>query len=334
MRILIASPVPVDAIAGPATAIRELSASFSRTGDEVRVITFNAFERVLPLGVRHMCLFLRALIACGWAESVLLLDPASTGPSIVLAAHLRSRRSLLRVGGDFLWESYVERTGEQVLLSEFYATPRTFSLKERFIRSATRFTLSHVHVIAFTTAWQQSLWKIPYPLGQKSVVIAPVLPQVEPVPATGAVFLGAARDSRVKNGEALQTAWKHVHAAYPNAVLDTAPRTPEAYAEALRSCYAVVVPSLSEVSPNAVFEAIHFGKPFVAPIDTGVYEALHAIGSFVDTRDTSALGKAMVDLLDPVTYRKRCEQLAAFATTRTWEEVGKDFRNALVGGVR
>jgi glycosyltransferase involved in cell wall biosynthesis len=331
MRILLASPVPLDAVAGPATVGRELERVWTASGDEVRTITFSAFERSLPLGMRQVAFFLRSLPQVAWAQAVFLLDPASTGPMLALAAQLARRRCVLRVGGDFLWESYVERTQEPILLSEFYSAPRALTFYERTIKAAIATTLRYASRIVFTTAWQRALWQEPYALpAAHTTVIAPALPSSEASPMPAApVFLAAHRSMRIKNGKVMDAVWDIVRKDHPEAVLDTNERSAQAYREALRTCYAVIVPSLSEVSPNTVFEALRYGKPFITTRDTGVYEELKDLGIFVDTRDPEAIATAVLTLLDPVQYEQMRQRLAAFAHVRAWSFVAQEFRKEL-----
>jgi hypothetical protein len=305
--------------------------AYKAAGDDVRVITFNGFERALPLPLRHAVFFLRAFNASGWAESILLLDPASTGPALALLASLRGRRTVLRIGGDFLWESYIERTHESILLSEFYTAPRELSRRERLIKKATEYTMKRVSLIVFTTEWQRALWEKPYGLDiSKTRVIENGLPSREPSPATSLTFLCAQRASRVKNAEVVPIAWEQVKKTHPEAILDTKERSPAAYRAALASCYAVILPSLSEVSPNAIYEAIRFGKPFITTKDTGVYKSFHDLGEFVDTRSPDAIGQAILRLLDPDTYKAIQERQKAFTFVRNWSAVALDFKNVLI----
>ncbi len=331
MRILIACPVPPHEIAGPATVARELAKVFGAEGDEVTFITLSPFEKRLPIGIRQIALFIRALSKVRRVDGVLLLDPASTGPALALAAHLLKRSSVLRVGGDFLWESYVERTQEPILLSEFYAAPRSLSIREKLIKAATVRTLRLASVLVFTTAWQRDLWKVPYQLSESRLrVVPPTLAPRTLHEATGQVFLAAHRGMRIKNGAVMQSVWEQVVAVHPEAVLDRRMRTSEEYQRALADCYAVIVPSLSEVSPNAVLEAIAYGKPFIATRDTGVREELSELGLFVDTRDPNAIAEAVNALLTPEVYRQFTARIAAFDTVRSWPDVAKELRAALV----
>lgn len=331
MRILIASPVPPHAIAGPATVARELARALGEAGDTVSFITFSNVERHLPLVLRHFALSVRAVPHVWRTDALILLDPASTGPALALLARVLGRPSLLRLGGDFLWESYVERTGEAVLLSEFYTVRRRLTVREQGIRFATLLTLRMVGHVVFTTAWQRALWERPYGLTHTSTtVVPPVLASRENHPATGLVFLAAHRASRVKNADVLNEVWARTLAKHPDAILDQRPRTALAYHEAMRDCYAVIVPSLSEVSPNAVLEALSCGKPFIATADTGVKDELAPFGLFVDTRDPVALASAVETLLDPEVYATFRARIADFTTVRTWKDVAQALRGVLV----
>lgn len=330
MRILLGCPVPVDTVAGPATVAREFIASFRGKGDNVRVATFTSFERSLPLPLRHVVFFVRILPEVAKADAILMLDPASTGPALSLAARIMRTRSVLRIGGDFLWESYVERTGEPILLSQFNQTSHPLSLKERFIRSATAMTLKLSTTVIFTTEWQRHLWQGHYGFDMDAAeVIPPVLPSREPSPATGKIFLSGHRSMRIKNGAVLRAVWKEVEATHPEAVLDIGERSPAEFAAALKDCYAVIVPSISEVSPNVVFEAIHYGKPFIAPRDTGIFDELSSLGKFVDTRNPQEIAQAVIELLNPSEYKAYVERIRDFETSRSWEEVAFAYRRAL-----
>ncbi len=108
MRILILTPSAADGIGGPGNVTRVLSALWEAEGDEVAAVSFTSFERSLPIGIRQFALFLRLLLFPR-PDAVLLLDPASTGPAGALYARLAGIPSVLRLGGDFLWETWTER---------------------------------------------------------------------------------------------------------------------------------------------------------------------------------------------------------------------------------
>jgi hypothetical protein len=311
--------------------LRELEAAYHDQGDEVRSVTFTARERSLPVGLRQVVFMLRVLPRIWWADSILMLDTASTAPALVLAGWLLRKHTVVRIGGDFLWETYVDRTKEPLLLSEFYDEPRLLSKREKSIRAATVITLRLASALAFTTKWQRRIWEKGYHVNSaKTRVIANALPERTPVDDYSGGFLAAARDAVVKNGRILDAVWEMVTARHPDAILDRTQRSPEGYEAALAASYAIIVPSLSEVSPNAIFEAIRLGKPFITTLDTGVYDDFKDIGIFVDTRDAEAIADAVIALLDPALYREAVRRVRSFDQVRTWTDVAQEFKRALL----
>ncbi|HYF28804.1 MAG TPA: glycosyltransferase family 4 protein [Candidatus Paceibacterota bacterium] len=333
MKLLIASPIGLQDIGGPATVARELSRVYEEHGDDVRVITPSWFEKRLPIGVRQLVLFIRAIPTVRWADAVLLLDPVSTGLAVAPLARLLKKRSVLRVGGDFLWEMHANRVREPIRLSEFYAMPRVLTLREHLIHEATRFTLAFVDHIAFTTAWQERIWMEPYNLsGRSTSVVESGVP--EPMEAattdtSSKVFLAASRGPYLKNGDLLAELWPNIQMRHPEAELDTTPRPPEAYRQALAASYALILPSISDVCPNAVLEAIAYGKPFITTKDTGLYELYPESGMFVDTRDPNEIVAAIEKLLDPAGYRDAVARMRSSRRRRTWEDAAAEFRTLL-----
>lgn len=330
MRFLIGCPVPSTAVAGPATVARELERVFIAVGDEVRVVTFSSFERRLPIPLRHFFFFARMVPSVRWAERVILLDSASTGPTLAMLAHHFNRPSILRIGGDFLWESYVERTGQQIILPEFYQAPRVLSPKERWIRRATHFTLRKVTKIAFNTDWQRALWRVPYHLSpHRTIIIENALPERAFSDAKGKVFLSAARNHPVKNGAVMHKVKQLVTEYDTGIVFDNEERSPELYTEALRDCYAVVLPSLSDVAPNALYEAVRRGKPFVSTENTGVRESFKDFGIFVDTRSAEAIAQGIFELLKPERYAELRSNIQKYTISRSWDDIVQDIKKAL-----
>ena len=71
----------------------------------------------------------------GWnADLILVLDTWSAAVPTMAACAIMRKRYVIRTGGDFLWESYVERTGDMVLFRDFYGTRMDkMSGKERLV---------------------------------------------------------------------------------------------------------------------------------------------------------------------------------------------------------
>src|SRR5690348_11398603 len=119
MRILIATGIYPPEIGGPAEYAKNLKDAWNSQGHQVTVKVFSRFK-FLPTGLRHLAYFLYIVPAVIRADFILSLDTFSAGLPAVLAARLFGKQIIVRTGGDFLWEFYVERTGELVLLKDFY----------------------------------------------------------------------------------------------------------------------------------------------------------------------------------------------------------------------
>src|SRR3989344_410927 len=163
MRILIATPfVHKNEREALGVYAEGLLGAFVRAGHTVEVVSRSRLERSLPQGIRHVLYFMRLLPHVGRSDAVLALDTWSTGFPALLAARVLKCRFGIRIGGDFLWESYVERTKEPVLLSEFYNARRTYSLKEKIVQRGIHWLTRGADALLFTTAFQRDIWQRAY----------------------------------------------------------------------------------------------------------------------------------------------------------------------------
>src|SRR3989344_4252755 len=142
MKILIVTGIYPPEIGGPAQYAKNLEDIWRSQGHKVSVRVFGRFSRI-PWGLRHVLFLLYILPAVIRSDEILTLDAFSAGV-VVVAAKLFSKRVVFRTGGDFLWEFYVERTGDLVLLKDFYKTRmKQLSLKEKLVFYLTRWALQN-----------------------------------------------------------------------------------------------------------------------------------------------------------------------------------------------
>src|SRR5882724_5972091 len=121
MRIVIATGIYPPEIGGPAQYALNLANIWQKQGHLVSVHVFSRFN-FLPTGIRHFFYFCSILPDLARADFVLALDTYSSAFPTLVASSLFGKKIILRTGGDFLWESYIERTGDLVLLKDFYKT--------------------------------------------------------------------------------------------------------------------------------------------------------------------------------------------------------------------
>ncbi len=325
MHLVIAAPLYPPEVGGPATYAHELVTRFRDLGITVSLITFSRVRGV-PRVFRHIWYGVLVWRAAKGAQAVLGFDSWSTGAPALCAARLRGIPFVARIGGDFLWERYVARTGDLIRLSEFYATHPTLSVQERIIHRGTRALCSLSTHLVFNSLWLKNLWEQEYALtASRTSVIQNTYPEITPYPSQGYVMVSAGRAHTLKNYDLLTRVVERVRADFPEVVLDTRVLDTEAHRERLKDAYAVVIPSVSEVSPNSAIDALQYGKPVILSSDTGITDRLGSVGMFVDTRSAEQLETALRNILNPREYERRLEAIRSFSFVHSWEEVTREF---------
>ena len=95
--------------------------------------------------------------------------------------------------------------------------------------------------------------------------------------------------------------------------------------EKIQECYAVILPSYSEVCPNFILEAIYQGKPFIMTRETGLREIHNKGGIFIDPFDKTALKQGILEMLDDRKYQRYKSEITP--VHHSWDQVAKEFLN-------
>lgn len=327
MKILIATGVYPPEAGGPAHYAKSLKEEFEKLGHTVTVRTFTV-ERRLPTGLRHLVYFLKTLPAYSSADWTLVLDTFSVCVPVAILRMFFGGVTVLRTGGDFLWEEYVERTKEKILLSDFYTAQHSFTIKERIIFSLTRWALSHMDRIVFSTAYQRAIWEAPYRISQNTVAILEnAYPKVEPHPASGKEFVYCARRSLVwKNESIVREAFAEARRHAPDISLSfLSDLSHEEALERMQNAYAGILVSLGDISPNLALRAVSFGKPLILTKETGLAERLAGTALFVDPLDVRAITEKIVWLADEKNYEAQKKKAEHFSFVRSYEDIAREF---------
>ena len=252
-------------------------------------------------------------------------------PALLAAAATRTPL-IVRIGGDMVWESYVERTKEPVRFSEFYEAKRRLSLKERLMRAGTRMLVRDARKLLFNTRFQRDIWQKAYGFdASEAGVVENFVPQKEEAapPAQGKkIFVATGRDIALKNRAKLELAFAKIREKNPDAELDVRSLPPAEHRARLRECYAIVIASISDIGPNTAIDAVVAGKPFITTEDTGAKERLADLGLFIDTRSDAALVQALETMLVPEQYERFAARIRAFAFTHSWDEMADEILSA------
>jgi glycosyltransferase involved in cell wall biosynthesis len=328
MRILITTGIYPPQIGGPAQYAKNLKEEFERQGHRVWVMTYGKVERFLPTGLRHLYFSKKADIGLLWSDLSIALDTMSVGFPTVLTSWFLRKKVIIRTGGDFLWESYVERTGQKVLFREFYdSCIDELSLKEKIIFKVTGWTLRNAASVVFSTEWQRDIFIKAYGLNrQKTQIIENYYgPKIESFAPTKKDFIAGTRPLKWKNTDTLSEAFTEAKKKMQDISLDLSPLPYGEFLKKIQHSYAVVLVSLGDISPNMIMDAIRANKPFVCTRETGIYERIKDIGVFVDPVDTKDITEKLAWLSREENYRTQKEKIEQFSFTHDWSAIADEF---------
>ncbi len=326
MRILIATGIYPPDIGGPAQYALNVEKVWKEWGHQVEVKTFRV-ERALPSGFRHVFYFFKCIPAAFRADLIFILDTWSAALPAVFLGWLLRKKIIIRTGGDFLWESYVERTGDLVLLREFYQT-RTdkFSPKERIIFFLTKRILRDASAIVFSTLWQKEIWAKPYGLSElKTLTVENYYgPKEVSLSPSRKDFIAGTRPLLWKNHARIQQAFDAVSKTNAEVVYDRTTTPFSSFMDKISKSYAVIQVSLGEVSPNLILDAIRHNKPFILTKETGIYERVKECGLFVDPENVGDISAKIEWLADEKNYEAQKKKVEAFSYVHSWEDISRE----------
>lgn len=325
MKLVIATPLYPPEIGGPSYYAKGLEDAFQKLGHEVVVVAYGNVRK-LPTGLSHLAYFFRIFPELKGADAVIALDTASVALPTFFAAKLRGIPLIIRTGGDFVWEQYVNRTGDLVPLPFFYDEQRKLSLKERLAYALARFVVRR-SILVFSTEMQRDVWLGPYGLskGKTHLIGNAIPPKLEPRTSARMNFIMYGRQISLKNNEAFHRAFSKAKEKFPRLELDEGTVPHEELLEKTRNCYAAAVPSISEVSPNYVIDSIRCGKPFLLTKYSGYAKRFGAYGILIDPLNENDMQRGIEELADPSTYERLRAAIASFNEVRTYEDVARDF---------
>ncbi|MDE2041069.1 MAG: glycosyltransferase family 4 protein [Patescibacteria group bacterium] len=331
MKILIASGIYPPDIGGPAQYARNLYETWKSKGYDVKVAAYR-WERALPPGIRHLLYFTK-ILRKGWnADLILVLDTWSAAVPTMFAAKLMRKKYIIRTGGDFLWESYVERTGDLVIFRDFYQTRvDTLSGKERLIYRWGGAALRSAAKVIFSTDWQRQIFVPVYHLeNARTAIVENFCGQRQTTTEPdNRSFIGGTRSLKWKNLDFLKDAFESAREGVQrygllDIDLDTGKAVYDSFVEKIRHSYAVILTSLGDISPNMIFDAIRVGTPFILTKETGVADRVRDCALFVDPQNKKDIIDKIVWLSDPKNRAMQAQKVRRFTWVHTWEDIARE----------
>jgi glycosyltransferase involved in cell wall biosynthesis len=331
MRILIASGIYPPDIGGPAQYARNLYETWKSQGHSVKVAAYR-WERAFPPIVRHILFFLKIFRKGYNADLILVLDTWSAAVPTMCACALMNKRYLIRSGGDALWESYVERTGDLVFFRYFYKKSlNKLSFKEKMMFSLGGKALRRAKRVIFSTKWQRDIFSEAYSLDNKKLSIVENYfgKRVEPRKPEQRIYVSAGRTLKLKNMENLRVAFEKARVQIkklnlPDISLDCSRAIHDSYFEKIRNAYAVIVASLSEISPNTIIEAIQAGTPYIVTKENGLMERIGKTSVTVDPLDIDDMSEKIVWLSDPQNRSIQADKILGINFVHEWSDISKE----------
>lgn len=332
-KILLATPHMPPTPGGPSTHAKKLQDHFNW-----ELFNFEKYKK-LPSGIRHLFAFVEIFIRSINKETILALDGFSVAlPSIIVGKILR-KKVILRVGGDMVHEQYVENFPES--LDTFYDKIKNGKIKlggglmlKYFVQ---RFIYAHCNGIIFTTEWQRDIYSKIYSLpDQICVVYNPVENllinqnlNLNEIKDERKIFLAPGREIKIKNLDLTREVFREIN--NPNIILDTKRRTREQLFLDFQNAHCFFSPSVSDISPNAVLEAISFKLPIILTKNTGFYKILEkaGVGIFVDPFSKDDIKSAIFEMCDNEKYSDYKKNLAEFIWPQTWNTLYDQYQEIL-----
>ncbi len=317
-------------IGGPATFVSHIGPEFEALGYIVSYLNFEPYKKFSK--PKRFIYFLFDL----WKKTkntdlVLIADTWSVLVPTAIFCFFARKKYAVRIGGDFLWETYVARTKEHVKLSVFYSKKIKLSWKEKMIFFLSSFCLKHAQVVIFNTAWQKDIWQKPYMLlqGKTFVVENALTTNISPYiwsDSKKKVLRSPVRASEIKNTSILKKVWKNISEKYPDTELCLDYIHPNEREKVLSETYAVIQSSISDVAPNLICESVGSGCPFICTQDTGIQTLTPSdFGIYVDTTNEKALQHAIESILDTDIHARLVKNIKDFKIQRTYKVLATEY---------
>ncbi len=327
MKILISTGIYPPKIGGPAQYSKNLANELSLMGHSVGVSTFT-LENYLPSGIRHAYFFLKVFPKVLLSDYVIALDTFSVGLPTVLACKILNKKVVIRTGGDFLWESYVERTGKMILFRNFYREERqNFSAKDKIIFFLTKWTLNNCGKVIFSTEWQRKVFIEAYdlPVARTEIIENYYGEKETDLVPKEKIFVASARNLAWKNSDTLNRVFDRVRLKHPDVKLFTDNIEFSQFMNIIKTSYAVILVSIGDISPNLILDAIRYNRPFVCTKEVGIIDRIGDAGVFVDPFNESEIENAIISMLDEGNYSLAKKKVSEFSFTHTWKEIADEF---------
>ncbi len=351
MKVVLATGIYPPDIGGPATYVHALAQELTKRGTEVSVITYGKTDAVDDMqGFPVICVakwgtvlrwfrYARALRAHAKdADVVYAFSTVSVGMPLWLS-RIKKPKRILRLGGDFGWERYTDRGGLLNLQAWYASRP--------WIRCIVQRILKQFDHILFSTRFQEEIYERAYKSLPNHSVLENALPESTPQlhqkhEPLRLLFMG--RFVGFKNLGLLLRAVAKV----PNVRLTLIGSGPmerplkqlakdllltqrvtflgsvqgESKEQVFQDYDLLILPSITEISPNVALEARAAGLPVLLTDQTGLSESLSGGMKLLPLATPIEINRALVVSISQ--YAELASAAAEPLPKRTWSDVADE----------
>lgn len=325
MKIVIATGIFPPEVGGPAYYAAALRDALERQEYTVDVVLYGGLKK-LPPGVRHLLYAAKLVWRARHADAIIAFDTYSVGLPAAVAGILTRTPVVARIGGDFMWEMYTERTHDLITLPQVYEMRDKWSFKERVIFALQGWVIHRVD-LAFSCEWIRNIWQHVYALNasRTHVIENAIPPRETSVAPVKKNFLFYTRQLALKNHAAFRRAFAKAKEVRPGIELEEGMVPHDELMRRMREGYAIVLPSISDVTPNYITDAIRCGKPFLLTKNSGFAERFKEYGTIVDPLSEADMTRGILALADDETYAAYAAKIAAFDGFRSYDDIAREF---------
>lgn len=329
MKILICTGFFTPDIGSHVQYAKNLYSEFLKLGHGVKVVAYLSLKK-LPAGARHLFYFLKVVFSIFKTDIVIAFDTFSVGLPAACACRIFGKTFVLRVGGDFLWESYVELTGNLITLKDFNEKIKNISLsfKYKIIFWLTGFVMRNADAIVFNSAWQKEIFKKSYELNPEKLFVIENYCG-EKLKRSGFKeknFFWVGRQLKLKNIDLLKESFSDAQKENADIKLELSEEiSHEELLKKIQDCYAVILPSISDISPNFILAAIRCGKPVILTKETGLYDKLQNIAIFINPFSREDIKQKILFLADEKNYAEYKRRVDNFNFQHSWQDIANEF---------
>lgn len=351
MKIVLATGIYPPDIGGPATYVRELARELATPENEVIVVTYGRNEQQNTEGRWAVYRVQRWAPILRWwsyahtlrkhakdADILYAFSSVSCGVPIILA-RIKQPKKILRLGGDFLWERYTDHGGKLSLAEWYKSKPWSKCIMQRILR-----TFDH---IIFSTGFQQELYLRWYKQLPGHSVLENALPVGTPklhekhmpfrllfmgrfvgfknlsmllhavlkFPGVRLTFIGAGPMEKVLKQKTEQLLLSQ-RVTFLESVQGDEKQ------DVFQDYDLLILPSLTEISPNVALEARAAGLPVLLSSATGLSKELTSGMTLTALRTPIEITRAIAEA--STRYEALALQAAEPAPRRTWQNVQEE----------